>query len=479
MSNNLTKRTIKGFYWLLFTKIIRSVFQLIILAVLSRLLNPEDFGLMSIVLITISFADIFADIGLGPAITQKKELSQDDISTSFTSSIILGLFLLLIFQLIAPLIGSFYKNNEVVVLIRSVSIVFFFISISTTANGLMYRELKYYNLTVINIVSYIFGYGLLAIVLAVMDFGVWSLIWGLIVQSIISTLITLYYERNSLNLGWNKASFKELFNYGSGFTLSRIFTFIANQGDKIIIGKFMDIATLGLYERSYQIVRYAAGVIGELIDKTLFGPLSKKQHDLNIISKIFLDITYILSVLIFPLSAYIIQNSKFIVRLLLGEKWISASPIVTAMAFTLFFWISTKLSNTISKAVGEVYSRAFRSFIYAVFIIIGTFIGVNYGIIIVSYIVSVVIFINYVISYLQVRKFTKISDLQFLKRHLLGVIIAVFCFVCNMWIQLINDNIFFNLIISALMYLIIIGIGLNYFDNHGIFKKYKNIILKK
>lgn len=479
MSTDLTKKTIKGFYWLLLTKILRSGFQLIILGILSRLLNPEDFGLMSLVLIIVNFADIFSDIGLGPAITQKKDLSQKDISTSFTSSIFLGILLVFVFQISAPFIGQFYENNDVVPLIRYVSITFFLISISTTANGLMYRDLKYKNLTIMSLVSYILGYGLVSTILAYKGYGVYSLIIGLLIQNILTTSMTLYFERKSIKLGWEKDSFKQLFNYGSGFTLGRIFTFVANQGDKIIIGKFMDVATLGLYERSYQIVRYAAGIIGELIDKTLFAPFSKKQDDKETISKLFLEITYILSVLIFPLSIYIIQNSKYIVLLLLGEKFVVASPIVTSMAITLFFWIATKLSNTIAKSVGEVYNRAMRNFIYAVLIIIGTYIGVQYGILIVSYIVTLIIFINYILSYVQIRNFTKIKDLVFIKNHLFGILIALLCFIATFWIKIVSDNLFVNLISSGCIYAIIVFIALMYFDKKQIIKKYKQKILKK
>src|SRR5690606_147924 len=122
------------------------------------------------------------------------------------------------------------------------------------------------------------------------------------------------------------------------------FTFVANQGDKIIIGKFMDVATLGLYERSYQVVRYLANLVGDLMDRTLSGSFAKIQDDMATIRRVFLEITYILSLTMFPLSFFMIQNAENIVRILLGDKWLIASPIVVAMSCTLFFWIATKLS---------------------------------------------------------------------------------------------------------------------------------------
>ena len=118
MTEKLTKKTFKGFFWLTLMKLLRALFQLVVLAVLSRLLSPVDFGLMSIVFIMLNFADIFNDIGLGPAITQNENIDDTDIATSFTSSIFLGIFVFIFLQLTASFIADFFNNQQVIPVLK-------------------------------------------------------------------------------------------------------------------------------------------------------------------------------------------------------------------------------------------------------------------------------------------------------------------------------------------------------------------------
>jgi len=483
VTEKLTVKTVNGFFWLTLMKLLSAVFQLVVLAVLSRLLSPVDFGLMSIVFIMLSFADIFNDIGLGPAITQKENIDDTDIATSFTSSIFLGIFVFIFLQLSASFIADFFNNQEVIPVLKSISFILFLTSISTTAKGLLYRKLEFKKLTIVTLLSYITGYGCVSIFLALKGFGVWALVWGVLCQNIILTFLLFYYVNESFKLGWNKASFQGLFGFGSGYTLGRIFTFIANQGDKIIIGRFMDVATLGLYERSFQVVRYTAGLMGEIIDKVLFSPIARKQNDLNTISRVFLDITYVLSIVLFPLSVYMSQNAKYIVILVLGEKWSSSIPIVVAMSLTLFFWVTTKLGNTVAKSLGAVYERALRNFVYAVMVILSAYIGVQYNIIIVAYLISIVLIVNYVFSYIQIKKLTKLKHWNFVENHILGLVVALIGFLITYALKRLTgdfyNNTYINLAVSGIVYSIVVIIAVYKFDYKGVFLTYLNRIRSK
>lgn len=476
MTKTLTTRTFNGLLWLTTMKLLNALFQLVVLSVLSRLLTPKDFGIMSIVLIIISFADIFNDIGLGPAITQKHEVNDSDIETSFTSSIFLGIFLFISLQFMASLIADFFNNKEIIPILKSISFILLLTSISTTAKGILYRRLEFKKLTIITLLSYIVGNGCISITLAFNGFGVWSLVWGALIQNIIATFLLFYYEKKSFKFGWNKLSFQELIGFGSGYTLGRIFTYIANQGDKIIIGRFFDIATLGLYERSFQIVRYTTGLMGEIIDKLLFSPIARKQKDVNIIARLFLDITYVLAIVLFPLSFYMSQNAEYIVKFVLGDKWLSSEPIVVAMSLTIFFWVTTKLGNTIAKSLGAVYDRALRNFVYAIMVIFSAYIGCQYNIIVVAYLISFVLIVNYGLSYIQIKKLTKLRHMDFIENHVLGLFAALIGFLVSYYLKRItgdfHKNTLINLSVSGGIYAMVVFITAYIFDYKGVFFRY-------
>src|SRR5690554_5405330 len=156
---SLTKKTIGGFLWLGGVKASNAIFQFAILAILARLLSPTEFGLMGLALIVVSFADIFNDMGFGPAITQKKELSKIDIHTAFTYSLIFGLILFVLVQITAPIIASFFGNKDLVLILRVISVVLIVNSAITTPLGLLYRDMQFKRISVIQITSYVVGYG--------------------------------------------------------------------------------------------------------------------------------------------------------------------------------------------------------------------------------------------------------------------------------------------------------------------------------
>jgi len=483
LTKTLTAKTFNGLFWITTMKLLNAFFQLVVLSTLSRLLTPNEFGIMSIALIILSFVDIFNDVGFGPAITQKNEINDSDIETSFTSSIFLGLFLFISLQFSASLIADFFKNQEIIPVLKSIAFTIFLTSISATAKGLLYRRLELKTLTIITVLSYIIGNGCVSISLALNGFGVWALVWGVLCQNIISTFLLIYYERKAFKFGWNKLSFHELIGFGSGYTLGRIFTHVANQGDKIIIGRFCDIATLGLYERCFQIVRYTSGLMGEIIDKLLFSPIARKQKDLNIIRRVFLDITYVLAIVLFPLGFYMSQNAKYIVKFILGEKWLSSSSIVVAMSLTIFFWVTTKLGNTVAKSLGAVYERAIRNFVYAVLVVLASYLGVRHNIIVVAYLISIVVVVNYVFSYIQIKKLTTLKNWNFIETHILGLIVAALGYLITYWFRRITgdfyNNTYINLIGSGMIYSILVFITAYQFDYKGVFIYYFTKIIGK
>lgn len=467
----LTKKTFGGLFWLTFLKLGRSILQLIVLSVLSRQLSSEAFGLMSIVMIIVSFSDIFNDLGIGPALTQKKEITQREISTSLVSSFFFGVLVFAILLSLSSFLASFFRDDRLRSLLPAVGVVLFLQSLSTTFIGLMYRNLEYKELSRIQLLSYAFGYGLISVILAYQGYGVWSLVIGVLIQNFLQVYFLFFRFRKKIFFGWDYATFKSLLKFGSGYTFGRIFSFIANQGDKIVVARFMDVAILGLYERSFQIVRYTASLIGEIIDKALFSPIARKQNDRHTIGRVFLDITYVLSIFLFPLSFFIFQNADFIVSMILGNGWSETVPIVKAMSLTLFFWVTTKLGNTIAKSVGEVVNRAFRNLVFAVMIIFGALIGANYNIVILSYIISGVLVFNYILSFIQVKKITGILYSDFLKTHLLGLICSLICFSLSAFIfYFLDGNVTF--VLSVIVYFALIGITIFCFDYRGTFVKY-------
>lgn len=457
MKQSLTQKTILGFIWLGGVKIAYAALQLLVLGILARLLTPSDFGIIGITLVIISFIDIFNDLGFGPAITQKSDLSKEDVYTGFTCSIVLGLLLFALLQIAAPFIASFYDEGRLTEVLRAVSVVLIFQATITTPLGLMYRNMEFKKISLVQLTSYFLSFGVIGTTLALTGFGVWALVFSVISQSVITLLSYLFINRRSLGIGFHKTSFNSLLYFGGGYSISKVFTYLANKGDKLLIGKLIGMEALGFYERGYQIVKHIGDLLGEIIDKVLFSPFARKQDNRELIGQLYLEITFVLSILFFPLTAYVFTNAQEIVLLLLGKNWDTTVTIVQIMSVSMFFLITTRIGSTIAKSLGDVYNRALRTIIYASYILVSVFFLSRYGIIYVSMGVSIGTVLNYILAFGQVKKLTKINISDFLMNHITGIIISlIYVTLSYIFSRLLSDqiNYIISLIINGLLLLL-------------------------
>lgn len=482
MGKSLTKQTIGGFLWMIGVKAVNAIFQFAILAVLARILTPSEFGLMGLAMIVVSFSDIFNDLGLGPAITQKERLNATDIHAGFTYSIIFGCILLLLLWLLAPLIAIFFKNEGLISILRAISFVLLLRSVTTTPLGLMYRKMQFKKLSLIQIISYVVGYGMVGILLAYKGFGVWALVIAVISQAGFSAILYLYFSKQTLGISFNKKSFKELIYFGGGYSLTKIFSYAANQGDRIIVGRLLGVDALGLYDRGFQVVKYAPGLVGQIIDKVLFSPVARKQGDRKLIGGIYLELTYILAVIFFPFSIFIYNNAKSIVRILLGNRWDNSIIIVQIMSVSVFFLICTIIGSTMAKSLGDIYKRAYRTLFYAIYIIIAVYIGSKWGVEGATLAVSIGTVVNYFLAFTQVHYLTKVSYKQFLATHGLGFLLSILYqliyLILDRYVLKEMDNAFLELSIGvgilAIIYLLAILL-----DYKKMFIKYYGLMMNR
>src|SRR5690625_1000288 len=276
---SLTKKTASGFLWLGGVKATNAILQFTILAILARLLSPTEFGLMGLALTVVSFSDIFIDLGFGPAITQKEKLNDKDVHTSFTYSLIFGTILVVLIWFLSPVIASLFKNDDLIPILKAISIVLLLRSGITTPLGLMYRKLEVKKLSLIQITSYAIGYGAVGVTLAYLGYGVWSLVIGVISQTVISLVLYCSFSTNAIGFSLNTKSFRELIHSGGGYDVSNTPSDAGNEGDRVVVGRLLGGETLALYARGYQVVRGTAGVIGKISAEVLFSRIATKQPD--------------------------------------------------------------------------------------------------------------------------------------------------------------------------------------------------------
>ena len=155
--------------------------------------------------------------------------------------------------------------------------IFFIEGVGIVPAHLLCRDLRFKQLMVARILAYSVGYGLTAVVLAFQGFGVWSLVWGEIMHRVIYTTMLIRYSPRDLRPGWGLREAADLLSRGAGFSLARIFEFIAGLGGSFVIGRWLGAASLGYYTRTDRLILLPRSYVGISLSEVLFPAMAQRQ----------------------------------------------------------------------------------------------------------------------------------------------------------------------------------------------------------
>ena len=433
MAESLTQKTFRGFFWQFGGTIFKTVIQLGVLFVLARLISKADFGIVQSALVVVGLSKLVSQMGVGPALVQKETLTSLHIRSGATISLFLSIISFLIVFFSSGLLADFFKMPELTVVLKVVAVLFVLEGITTVSQSLLLREMRQKALAKIDFLSYSVGYGLVAIVLAYYDFGLWSLIFAQLTQSTIKCISSYIVSRHSILPFFGKKEAKELLYFGGGFTLAKLFSYLALQGDNIITGRYIGADALGVYSRAYSLMVKPVSLIGDSIDKALFPAMSARQNQKNRLIEAFINGARLITFLALPISCILILSANELIIVALGDKWVDAIIPFQILTAGLLFRIGYKMGDCLCRATGRIYSKAMRSLIYAICILLGSYIGSKWGIIGVAYGTLFAVIVNYILLIQLSLSILGISWLYYLRRvfkEFLMILLSMIIFYC-------------------------------------------------
>jgi len=372
------KRALRGIRWTLLGTAASNAMKLVVIVVLGRLLEPDEFGVVAAGLTLIQFARMVRDLGVGMALVQQTEIEKGHIEAGFAFSLFSGVVLTATMFLFAPLVADFYGMPDVLSIVRELSFLFVIMSLSTVSSALCQRNLQFGRLALVDLVCYSTGSGV-AIVLAAMGLGAHALVYGYLVEAGLTSLILLVLRPVPLPR-LRLAYLRDLLGFGSGMTVARIGVYFAEQGDKMIIGRYLDAAALGFYTRAYDIVTYPSAVYHSVVGTVLFPSFSRIQGDAERLGRTLRRALFVNAVLLLPASAGLVVLGRELIFLLMGPGWESAVLPFQIIAVSLFFRVSYKLGQIVLMSSGDTYRLAVWQFVYAGMVVGGAAVAVRWGV---------------------------------------------------------------------------------------------------
>jgi O-antigen/teichoic acid export membrane protein len=311
--------------------------QFVISIVLARLLAPEDFGLIALVLVFIAIASVFVQSGLKTALVQKKEASNLDFSTVFWLSLLLAFTMYMALFLCAPLIANFYGNENLILVVRVLGLTLLFGALSSIQEAYIQKHFLFKKLFFRSL-AVIIPSGILGISLAYLGFGIWALVWQQLASTFLMCVFMLFMVPWKPAFEFSVASAKKLFNFGYKLLLSSLLDTIYNNLMNLLIGKFFSPATLGFYNRGEQFPKVIVANVNESINAVLFPALANVQDDIGQLKHKMRKCIKCSCFAIFPLMALLASSATPTVEFVLGEKWLPCVVFLQISCFIFALW---------------------------------------------------------------------------------------------------------------------------------------------
>ena len=365
--------------------------------VLARLLCPEDFGTVAMIMVFVGLADVLVDGGLGNALIQSKEVSKSDIATVFSTNLIISLSLFTTFFLFAPSIASYVEIENFDIYLRIESIMILVRAFYVVNFSLANRKLRFRTLAWIGLASNLTA-TVIAIILAFCGMGIWSLILKNIIYDITSCLLYFIQEKVPLLFYISKNSFKKLFSFGIFVAASNMLEMLYSNVLSFVIGKRFSVKELGYYNQAYSLEQIPVYSMTSVLNQVMFPFMSRMQDEKETIKENIKKSTMCISFFMFPLMVFLICFAKPIIIVLYSEKWVPAVPYFQILCIIGFFNALYHLNRSVLKAIGRTKQLFYSQFLSILLGFLLIMVVLPYGI---FYVVGVAAF-NQILSYVIV-----------------------------------------------------------------------------
>jgi len=421
---------VRAFVWDFFGNIGMTLVAFIISLILTRILEPEQFGLLGMVLAFTAVAQVFMDMGFGSALVQKQNISSTSYSSVFWLNLFIGslIFILLFFS--SKIIANFYEESELERITKLISSVFIISSFGNVQRLIFTKKLDFKTQSVVSLIAAIVSGGV-AIWMALNDFGVYALVYQKIVGTALTVGMFWYLSSWRPSFVFVKEDIKSIWGYSSREFLDRIVTTIYNKLDVLIIGKLFAPAILGFYTRAFSLNAMIGKFTSASLNKVFFPLISSINNDKKRVHAVYVRVITGVGFLSIGISGlfYLIAGDLFV--LLFTEKWSDSVFYFQLLVLTSFMYPISSIMLSLINGLGFA-GRVLKAGLYKKAIgLVPIAIGVLWGIEAFLYARIVFGVVGFYINVLYVKMTINITVIDQLRIIITPLLLGIFivCFL--------------------------------------------------
>ena len=321
---SLKDKTVKGVGWSAIDNVIQTGVTFLVSIVLARLLSPDDYGLIGIIAIFTTVCTALINGGFTTALIRKKDATDDDYNTAFITNLGVSIVLYALIFLCSPLIADFFGREELLALTRVSSLGMIIGALALVQQTRLTKRIDFKSQTKITLIASVSS-GIVGIVLAVLGFGVWSLVAQQLMSHCLRTVLLWFVNKWIPSLRFSSKSFHELFGFGWKMMVSSVIDTVWKELYQVVVGKFYSPATLGQYTRSKQFSKLFSSNLTSVIQRVTYPVLSNIQDDkermVAAYRKIIKTTMFVTAISMFFVGAI----SEPLLYCLIGPKWHEAA----------------------------------------------------------------------------------------------------------------------------------------------------------
>lgn len=338
--------------WKFGERFLAQIVSFIVSIVLARMLMPEDYGVISLILVFITFADVFVTSGFSTSLIQKKDADDTDFSTIFYCSFMISILIYFVLFAVAPIIADFYNTPTLIPILRVFSLRIPISSYNSIQHAYVSRNMlfkKFFFSTLFGtILSGVFG-----VVAAYHGLGAWALIIQYMTNTIVDTIVLRFTIDWHLKIKFSKQSASSLMKYGWKILVADLSGTFFEQLRSLIIGKVYLTSDLAFYNRGKSFSSLIMDNKSTAMMSVLFPDLSNKVDDIQQLKKTLRRSISVMSYVIFPMIGGLVVVAKQLTIVLLTEKWIESVPYLQLLAIAAGISLIGNISLQSIKAIGR------------------------------------------------------------------------------------------------------------------------------
>jgi O-antigen/teichoic acid export membrane protein len=349
---NLKQKTVDALIWRGMEIFGQQGMRVVIQIVLARLLLPEQFGLIGMLTIFIMLAEVFINSGFGQALIQKKNADHADECSIFYFNIIVSVIATGILWLLAPWIAVFYKQPLLIPLTRVLSLNLIINAFAQIQITILTKKIDFKSQLKVGVSASLFS-GVVGVLMAYKDFGVWALVGQQVSRSLLQTMIYWFVSdwRPALILSFS--SLRSLFNFGSKLLFSGLLGAVFNNIYLVVIGKLFSLADLGFYSKAKNLQQFPVRSTSSIVSSVTFPVFAIIQDERNRVKVGVRKSLTTLVMIITPCMLGLAIVARPLVSVILTDKWLPCVPFLQLLCIEGILWPLHVINLDLLKALGR------------------------------------------------------------------------------------------------------------------------------